>query len=252
MAHLELGPVPAFSDNYIWRFVAPDGGVWLVDPGEPAAIERETELAGVLITHHHPDHIGGLPALRERTGLPVYAPDDRRIEIATQRVGEGARIDCGGFEFAVWATPGHTLSHVCYVGAGVLFCGDTLFSLGCGRLFEGSPAQMLASLDRLRGLPADTLVCCAHEYSAANARFALSVDPANIELQHHADWIAQRRAAHLPTLPSTLRLECAANPFLRSDAAALQPAIRRLLGRVPGDRVEAFATLRAAKDVFRG
>lgn len=252
MAPWNLGPVPAFSDNYIWRLTAPNGGVWLVDPGDASAVAGEVDIAGVLITHHHPDHIGGLPDLLARRSIPVYAPHDPRIPVATHRVVDGDVVDCGGLVFEVMATPGHTLSHVCYVAPGLLFCGDTLFSLGCGRLFEGTPAQMLASLDRLRALPGQTLVCCAHEYTAANARFALSVDPDNAALHEHQRWIAEQHAAGQPTLPSTIAFECRLNPFLRTDESALQPAIHALLGRAAHDRVEAFAALRRAKDQFRG
>ena len=261
---MRLLPLPAFDDNYLWTLATDDGRALVVDPGDAgpvlAAADAGLELIAVLITHHHDDHIGGLEALRARwPGLPVHAPADPRIAAATARVGEGDRVQAGPWAFEVLEVPGHTRSHVAFhgpqlrtdTGNGVVFCGDTLFSLGCGQLFEGTPAQMLASLDRLAALPDTTAVCCAHEYTASNAAFALTVDPDNTALQARASAVRALRSEGRPTLPSTIALERATNPFLRCDTPALRAAIAARLGRAPADRVETFAELRRWKDGFR-
>jgi hydroxyacylglutathione hydrolase len=250
-------PLPALADNYIWLLHDDDGNAVVVDPGasepvEQALRERNLQLRAILLTHHHGDHTDGVAALMKDHRVDVYAPNDPRIALATHRVEDGEQFDLAlpHASFEVLAVPGHTLSHIAYAGEGVLLCGDTLFSLGCGRLFEGSPAQMLASLDRLAKLPALTLACPAHEYTAANARFALSVDPHNPQLQQRHAEIAARRQQDLPTLPITLASELACNPFLRID----QPAVQAwcLSQGADGDRVQRFAALRRAKDGFRG
>jgi hydroxyacylglutathione hydrolase len=254
---MRLTALPAFEDNYIWALVDDDGNAVIVDPGDAAPVLAASSLglwpAGVLLTHHHPDHCGGVAALRERwPTLPVYAPEDPRIPHATERVGEGSRFQLNNRDFSVLAVPGHTLSHIAFHGAeGHLFCGDTLFSLGCGRLFEGTPAQMLESLERLAALPGDTAVCCGHEYTLANAAFARAVDPANDALRRRSEEAQAMRNAGRPTLPSTIATELATNPFLRVDTLAIRTAVARRLGREPADRVETFAELRRWKDGFR-
>ena len=245
-------PLPAFSDNYIWTLAAPGTGTVIVDPGDAGPVLASgLEPSLLLLTHHHADHIGGAATLLARwPGLPVFAPADPRIDLPRTRVGDGDRVALGPWRFEVLAIPGHTRSHVAFFGHGVLFCGDTLFSLGCGRLFEGTPAQMLGSLDRLASLPGDTRVCCGHEYTLANAAFAAAVEPDNAALRRRTEEATAMRARGMPTLPSLLSEERAANPFLRLDAAAVQAAVGARLGRPPVDRVEAFAELRHWKDGF--
>ncbi|MFT3756672.1 MAG: hydroxyacylglutathione hydrolase [Pseudoxanthomonas sp.] len=259
---MRLLALPAFADNYIWALSDTAGCAVIVDPGEAApvfaAVEHGLQPAAILITHHHADHCGGVAELRERwPALPVFAPDDARIETATTRVGEGDCIDLIGLPFQILSVPGHTLSHIAFHhagndgGEGHLFCGDTLFSLGCGRLFEGSPAQMLASLERLAALPALTAVCCGHEYTRANAAFALAVEPDNAALRQRSQEVTAMRENGRPTLPSSIAVERACNPFLRVDVPAVRTAIAHRLGREPVDRTEAFAELRRWKDGFR-
>lgn len=249
---MRLTALPALADNYIWLLADDAGAAVVVDPGEAApvraALARERlRLQAILLTHHHPDHIGGAAELVAETGAAVYAPADERIGTATVRVGDGERVRLAepDLDFAVIAVPGHTRSHVAYYGNGLLFCGDTLFSVGCGRMFEGTPEQMLASLDRLAALPGDTQVCCGHEYTLANCAFARTLDPFNTALQARSAQAAELRARGAPTLPATLDDERACNPFLRVDSAALIDAL------AGGDRVARFADLRRRKDAFK-
>ncbi|RRN55883.1 hydroxyacylglutathione hydrolase [Pseudoxanthomonas sp. SGNA-20] len=246
-------PLPALQDNYVWAMGA--GRALVVDPGsaEPvlAAAGRGMVPAAILLTHHHADHCAGVPELLERwPGLPVVAPEDPRIPHATERATDGARLQLAGREIRVIAVPGHTRSHVAYLVEGVLFCGDTLFSLGCGRLFEGDAEQMHDSLQRLAALPDQTLVCCGHEYTLANAAFALAVEPGNPALvRRHAEARAQREAGQ-PTVPVTLATERDTNPFLRCAEPAVREAAAHRLGHAPRSDAECFGALRAWKDGF--
>lgn len=257
---LSLQPLPAFTDNYIWTLADEAGRALIVDPGEAApvlaACERGLEPVAILVTHHHADHIGGIAALLERFEIPVFAPFEDRIALPARRVadGEHIRIEQLGIGFDVLAVPGHTLTHIAFHTrldhGGVLFCGDTLFSLGCGRLFEGTPTQMLASLDRIAALPGDTRVCCAHEYTLGNAAFAQHVDPENAALAQRVAQARDQRAAGMPTLPTRLEDERACNPFLRCDVPAIAQAVARHVGGEVADRVETFARLRRWKNGF--
>lgn len=252
---MRLSALPAFEDNYIW--VLRDAGhAVLVDPGAAApvlaAAAEGLEPSAILLTHHHHDHIGGVADLRRRwPRLPVYAPVDERIALDCERVGEGSALRLLDCAVQVLEVPGHTRSHIAYLVDDHLFCGDTLFSLGCGRMFEGDAPTMRASLDRLAALPGDTQVCCAHEYTLSNAAFAAAVEPDNAALDARRVQAAHQRASGQPTLPSTLASERACNPFLRCEVPAVQQAAATRLGRPAADAVETFAALRAWKDDFR-
>ncbi|HEY4146156.1 hydroxyacylglutathione hydrolase [Pinirhizobacter sp.] len=249
-------PIPALSDNYIWLLTDAAGNAAVVDPGDAGPVERVLAergltLRSILLTHHHPDHIAGVAALCQGRDVEVIAPVDERIPHADRRVGHGDIVNFSqpAAHFGVIAVPGHTTTHIAYAGEGLLFCGDTLFSLGCGRLFEGTPGQMLDSLNLLAALPDDTLVCCGHEYTQANARFALSIDGNNAGLKARAKEVDDKRLRGEPTVPSRMGTERATNPFLRTDSNAIVAWAAHKADA--HDSVSRFAAVRRAKDDFR-
>jgi hydroxyacylglutathione hydrolase len=258
--HLNVRPVGAFSDNYIWLIDSPRAKdrVVAVDPGEAAPVigelqRRGASLAAILLTHHHPDHIGGVPELLRHWPAEVIGPEDARIAQRTRTVRDGERCELPdlGLSFETLQVPGHTVSHIAFWGHGALFCGDTLFSAGCGRMFEGTPAVMNASLNKLRRLPPDTRIFCGHEYTAANLRFALTVEPANDAALEYQGSVERVRAAGNPSLPSTMGLEIRVNPFLRCDVPAVAAAAETHAGRPLKEASEVFGVLRGWKDQFR-
>ncbi len=257
---LDVRPIPAFRDNYIWlmRGSADPRAVAVVDPGDAAPVRAALAAEGlalvaILATHHHPDHVGGLHELVAATGARAFGPAHERVRLPVTPLsgGEVADIPALGLRFEVLDVPGHTAGHIAFTGHGALFCGDTLFSAGCGRLFEGTAAQMLASLDILAALPGETRVFCGHEYTEANLRFAASVEPGNSAIMDYVKWAASIRARGLPTLPSTIELEKHVNPFLRSRHENVKSSAERRAGRVLPTPLEVFAEIRSWKDEFR-
>ena len=257
---MKLIPLPAFQDNYLW--VLHDGHrALVVDPGDAQPVlqflQRDgLQLEAILVTHHHPDHIGGVDALRDATGAKVFGPARERIPEPLTRLVEGDTLAVLGLTFEVFDVPGHTAGHIAYFcpdegGTPLLFCGDTLFSGGCGRLFEGTPAQMLASLDKLGALPGTTRVCCTHEYTLSNLKFARAVEPGNLELINYSQRCEELRHRDLPTLPSTIDQEKRINPFLRTRLPAVAQAARGFDAATPEDDAAVFAAIRQWKNVFR-
>jgi hydroxyacylglutathione hydrolase len=255
---LELTPVAAFQDNYIWVLHQGKDAI-AVDPGDAEALQafldqQGLSLRAILVTHHHRDHTAGIEALRRRHSCPTYGPDNPRIAGITQVVGDGDAIafDEPRVTLAVIATPGHTLDHISYYGEGCLFCGDTVFGCGCGKLFEGTPAMMAASLERILALPDATRVCCAHEYTLDNIAFARTIDGDNPALLARESADRSLRERHRPTLPSTLATEKATNPFLRFHEPSMRTVAATALKRQAYDDAEVFGTIRALKDRYDG
>jgi hydroxyacylglutathione hydrolase len=255
---IHIEPIRAFSDNYIWAIH--DTGqqqVAIVDPGDAEPVLEYVEKRGmtpvaILITHHHWDHVNGVEELFRHYRVPVYGPAAEKIPGLTDQLKPGdtvslPELDC---HLLVLDLGGHTAGHIGYYGHGALFCGDTLFSAGCGRLFEGTAAQMHGSLSRIAGLPGNTQIYCAHEYTLANLAFAQAVEPDNTAVSQHLATVRSRRQRNLPSLPSRLTAEKSFNPFLRTEEPAVQAAAAQHSGQRVSDSVTCFAVLRRWKDRF--
>ena len=252
----EVVPLRAFRDNYIWtlrngRYAA------VVDPGDAQPVleylqHERLELCAILATHHHADHVGGVAELLAQRAVPVYGPRGEPIPTLSHLVSEGDQVEIPQLElrFSVLDIPGHTRAHIAYYGANSLFCGDTLFACGCGRLFEGTAPQMAASLAKLAALPDSTLVYSGHEYTLANIDFARAVEPENEELKARAASEAEKRSRDRPTLPSTIGREKKTNPFLRCLQPAVIASADKYLGARAGDPVQVFAALRNWKNAY--
>lgn len=257
-----IHPISAFADNYIWAACDSDGQqLCVVDPGDAQPVidflgRNGLRLSDILVTHHHPDHTGGIQELVDRYSCRVIGPGTSGIKGISEQVSEGDSVTVLEQSFSVIEVPGHTLDHIAYYcddenqKAPILFCGDTLFAAGCGRLFEGTPEMMHASLAKLTSLPPSTRVYCTHEYTMANLEFAIAADSGNTKLQTRIEEERTKRKAEQPTLPSSIELELATNPFLRCAEPELQKTAQARLGRNACNEVEVFAALRAWKDSF--
>jgi hydroxyacylglutathione hydrolase len=249
--------ISALKDNYIWALVNEFKHAWVVDPGEPNSVinflhQADLKLQGILLTHHHGDHTGGVSVLKQLFDLPVYGSMNSPISDITHRLQAGERLALGqGFpEFEVMAIPGHTLDHIAYYAQGFLFCGDTLFAAGCGRIFEGTREQMYHSLQKLAQLPPETKLYCGHEYTLANLDFARHIEPQNKYILDRIEQVKKTRAQGLPSLPSTLLEEKQTNPFLRCEELGLQKALLEMTPQSLNTPVEVFGVLRELKNSY--
>jgi hydroxyacylglutathione hydrolase len=256
MSDLSVNPVRAFQDNYVWTLRS-GANAAVVDPGEAGPVlaylrTHKLNLTAIMNTHHHADHVGGNAELLEHYPVPVYGPYDDRIPTVSERVREGDTFTLPGFalELKVFEIPAHTRTHIAFYGGGMLFCGDTLFACGCGRLFEGTPANMHAALTKLAGLPGATRVYCGHEYTLSNIKFARAVETGNTALVEWEQAAAALRAKDQPTLPSTLDEELAANPFMRCNEPAVVAAASKHAGQALTDPVSVLGALRDWKNNF--
>lgn len=258
---IKIEPVCAFSDNYIWCLYDTDSRqAVVVDPGDATPViavlnSKQLTLAAIIITHHHFDHTGGIDSLLALSPVPVYGPQNKNITQISCRLAQTDSLSVLGLDFTVLEIPGHTLDHIALYcadvgGEPVLFCGDTLFAGGCGRIFEGNPAMMLNSLLKLSALPANTRVYCAHEYTLANLAFAETVEANNSQLQQRIEHDFQLREAGLPTLPSTIATELATNPFLRCTKTSVIASAKLQSTNQCTSPVDVFTAIRAWKDNF--
>lgn len=257
---LQVVPLRAFTDNYIWMLHTPRDArqVIVVDPGDANPVQRalqanDLKLAAILITHHHMDHIGGVASLVSDYAVPVYGPAREKIPGSAHALHEGdvVALDHLGLKFQVLDVPGHTAGHIAYYGHGAIFCGDTLFSGGCGRLFEGTAEQMTTSLAKLARLNGNTLVYCTHEYTLSNLRFARTVEPNNRALADYQVSCTDKRERDEPTVPSTIALEHSVNPFFRCEVESVKHAAEAHVGHALQSTTEVFAAVRAWKDTFK-
>lgn len=261
--NMQVSMIKAFSDNYIWAISTNESSlIALVDPGDANVCiefieQNHKQLNAILITHHHPDHVGGIKKLlsycqENEWPLTIYGPENEKIPHCDVKLNEDSLVQLNelALEFTVIDLPGHTSGHIAYLAQDNLFCGDTLFSGGCGRLFEGTPSQMLTSLNKLQTLPERTHVYCAHEYTKANLDFALTVEPSNKELVYYYNQVLKKRAENIATIPTSIMQEKMINPFLRCDQESIMASASEYLGEAVNDILITFTTIRAWKDNF--
>ena len=261
--NMKVSMIKAFSDNYIWAISSESGTkMALVDPGDALVCiefieQQQLQLSTILITHHHADHVGGINKLLEyckskQWPLTIYGPENENIPHCDVALNDSHTVQLAdlALEFKVIDVPGHTSGHIAYLSQDNLFCGDTLFSGGCGRLFEGSPSQMLSSLEKFSALPERTHVYCAHEYTQANLNFALTVEPSNSELVYYYNQVLQKREQGIATIPTSIMLEKKINPFLRCHTPSLMASASEYSGENVSDKLNAFTIIRALKDNF--
>ncbi|WP_426114092.1 hydroxyacylglutathione hydrolase [Pseudomonas sp. DSP3-2-2] len=258
---IQIDALPAFTDNYIWLLQDPSSKrCAVVDPGDAAPVlswleqHPDWQLSDILVTHHHHDHVGGVAQLKQETGARVLGPAAENIPARDVALVDNDRINVLGLDFDVYAVPGHTLGHIAFyhaqTPAPLLFCGDTLFAAGCGRLFEGTPDQMHHSLGRLTNLPGSTLVYCTHEYTLSNLRFAQAVEPHNTDIAERLAQVSQWRSENRISLPSNLALERRTNPFIRTNETSVKEKADERTGTQNQSPSAVFAALRAWKDKF--